>query len=107
MIKCLCVTTKENVIMQAKATGKSVRHYLQAVSPEDVLRNKRYKVLGTPLKDWLACSQCNCQQLHHAQNGGDFDRQCWNCGSDSSHFLYMDELSRELPASENLYRFKR
>tara|TARA_Y100001938_G_scaffold20976_1_gene26797 strand:+ start:116 stop:406 length:291 start_codon:yes stop_codon:yes gene_type:complete len=96
--------------MQAAAKGKAVSHYLQAVSPTDVLNNKRYKVLGTPLKDWLVCSQCKRQQLHHAQNGNDFERKCWSCGAGHTHFMYMDELARELideGQSENLYRFKR
>lgn len=94
--------------MQAAATGRNVKHYLQAVSPKDVLTNKRYKVLGTPLKDWLVCGQCHRQQVHHAQNGGDFESKCWSCGADHTRFLYMDELARELlPTNENLYRFKR
>ena len=96
--------------MQSAAKGRGVSVYLQAVSPSDVLTNKRYKVLGTPLKDWLVCSECNRQQVHHAQNGGDFARKCWNCGADHTHFMYMDELAREIieaDRSENLYRFKR
>ena len=93
--------------MQAAAKGRSVSHYLQAVSPHDVLTSKRYKVLGTPLKDWLVCSKCNCQQVLHSQSGGDFDKKCWRCGAEYTNFMYMDELARELPADEKLYRFKR
>ena len=93
--------------MQAAAKGRSVSHYLQAVSPHDVLTNKRYKVLGTPLKDWLVCSKCNCQQVHHSQSGGDFDKKCWRCGAEYTKFMYMDELARELPDDEKQYRFKR
>ena len=100
----------KGIDMQAAATGRNVKHHLQAVSPRDVLKNKRYKVLGTPLKDWLVCGLCNRQQLHHAQNGGEFQRDCWNCGADCTNFMYMDELARELITQEryeNLYRFKR
>jgi hypothetical protein len=96
--------------MQSSPKGKTrkISVYWQAVSPQEVLTNKRYKILGTPLTDWLVCSQCNRQQRHHAKNGGDFDAQCWECGADSSSFLYMDELARELlPSGENLYRLKR
>ena len=95
-------------MQNAPTGGRSVSCYWQAVSPQDVLTNKRYKVLGTPLKDWLVCGKCNRQQRHHAQNGGDFDTKCWECGADSSNFMYMDELARELlPTNENLYRLKR
>tara|TARA_R110000803_G_scaffold194358_2_gene257417 strand:- start:1306 stop:1593 length:288 start_codon:yes stop_codon:yes gene_type:complete len=94
--------------MQAQGTGKSKRVRLDRVSARDVISKKQLKVLSTPLRDWLACSECRHQQLHHAQNGGDFDSACWNenCGADSSHFMYMDELAKELNPNEFMYRFK-
>lgn len=95
-------------MQRAAKSGRRVTVYWQAVSPHEVLTNKRFKILGTPLKDWLVCGKCKRQQRHHAQNGGDFDAECWECGADRRNFMYMDELARELlPTNENLYRLKR
>jgi len=93
--------------MQSEGTGKPVTCYWDNVSADDVIKNKRLKLFGIPLSDWLVCSKCNSQQAHHAQNGNDFDKECWECGAPSSEFLYMDELARQLQPQQTIYRLKR
>ncbi len=92
---------------QAKATGGVIKVRLQEVSAADVLSNKRLKILGVGLGDWLACTKCNTQQIHHYQNGGDFQETCWNCGTSRYDFVYFDELARSVPPETTLYRLNR
>ena len=92
---------------QAANGGRALTVYLQAVSAKDVLENKRLKLLGVALSDWIVCSKCNKQQSHHYQNGGDFDKSCWSCGASHKSFVYFDELARSVPPETTLYRLNR
>jgi hypothetical protein len=92
---------------QAEATGSAVSVGLKAVTAEQVLKNNRFKLFGVPLKDWIVCSECNRQQLHHYQNGGDFEKECWNCGTSHKSFVYFDELARSVEPTQKLYRLVR
>lgn len=92
---------------QSAPSGRSMSTVLEDVSAGDVLNNKRLKLLGVSLGDWIVCSKCHHQQTHHYQNGGDFDQACWHCGADHYHFVYFDELARSVPPETTLYRINR
>lgn len=91
----------------APKEGRKISVRLQKIEAHEVLSNNRLRILKTPLKDWLVCSECNHQQRHHSQNGGDIDQECWNCGASKASFLYMDELANELLPTAIIYRFQR
>lgn len=91
----------------APTGGRRLAVYLQAVRAKDVLKNKRLKLLGVALSDWIVCSQCNKQQSYHCHNGGDFDKSCWSCGASHKSFVYFDELARSVPPETTLYRLNR
>ena len=91
----------------ASTSGRRITSVLQEVSAGDVLNNKRLKLLGVSLGDWIVCSECNHQQTRHFQHGGDFNRSCWNCGADHYHFVYFDELAKSLPPETTMYRINR
>lgn len=92
---------------QGKATGGRVGVTLKAITAGEVIRKRNLSIVRVPLVDWLVCSKCNHQQLHHSGNGGDFERTCWKCGADHYHFVYFDELARSVDPQEKLFRFVR
>jgi Zn finger protein HypA/HybF involved in hydrogenase expression len=92
---------------QQAGKGRGVSVYLEEVTAEQVLNNNRLKIVKQPLKDWIVCTNCRHQQLYHCRNGADFDTHCWNCLSDKSFFVYMDELASELDPDQTIFRLKR
>lgn len=93
---------------QSEPTGSGyMTLYPQKVTAGEVLRNTRLKLTGVPLKDWIICGSCKTQQMHHCEEGGDFDRDCWNCGASHYEFAYFDELARSVPPETTLFRMNR
>ena len=94
-------------MQRAVKSGRRVTVYWQAVSPHEVLTNT-VQDTRNPAQRLAGLRQCHRQQRHAAQNGGDFDAECWECGATVKTLCTWMSLARELlPTNENLYRLKR
>ena len=88
---------------QSENKGSRVRVIKRRVTPQQVLTDKRFKLVGVKLTDWVGCFDCRTQQSKHAFNGADIPGRCWSCGS--TNLGYMDEVARD--GDQYLFRLVR